>query len=99
MDLLKERKLKKRIGRKTKMIYYISDTHFRDQAIFDKCKRPFKSLDEMESTVISKWNNKVNDEDIVYVLGDVAKDDDVSAIKIFEKLKGHNTLSLVIMTI
>lgn len=53
MDLLKERKLKKRIGRKTKMIYYISDTHFRDQAIFDKCKRPFKSLDEMESTVIS----------------------------------------------
>ena len=42
------------------MIYYISDTHFRDQAIFDKCKRPFKSLDEMESTFISKWNNKVN---------------------------------------
>ena len=59
MDLLKERKLKKKIGRKTKMIYYISDTHFRDQAIFDKCKRPFKSLDEMESTVINKWNNKV----------------------------------------
>ena len=33
------------------MIYYISDTHFNDQKIFDKCKRPFKSLDEMESTV------------------------------------------------
>ena len=71
------------------MIYYISDTHFRDQAIFDKCKRPFKSLDEMETIVISKWNNKVNDEDIVYVLGDIVKDNDVSAIKIFEKLKGH----------
>ena len=26
------------------MIYYIADTHFRDQSIFDKCKRPFKSL-------------------------------------------------------
>ena len=56
MDLLKERKLKKRIGRKTKMIYYISDTHFRDRAIFDKCKRPFDSLDDMESTIINKWN-------------------------------------------
>jgi len=66
MDLLKERKLKRRIGRKTKMIYYISDTHFRNQDIFDKCKRPFKLLDEMESTVISKWNNKVNDVDVVW---------------------------------
>ena len=74
------------------MIYYISDTHFRNQDIFDKCKRPFKLLDEMESTVISKWNNKVNDVDVVYVLGDVAKDDDISAIQIFNKLKGHKHL-------
>ena len=76
------------------MIYYISDTHFRDQAIFDKCNRPFKSLDEMESIVVSKWNNKVNDEDTVYVLGDIGKDDDVLAIKIFNKLKGHKHLIL-----
>ena len=34
------------------MIYYISDTHFKDQKIFDKCKRPFESLDEMEETII-----------------------------------------------
>ena len=74
------------------MIYYISDTHFRDQAIFDKCNRPFKSLDEMESIVVTKWNNKVNDEDTVYVLGDICKDDDVLAIKIFNKLKGHKHL-------
>ena len=92
MDLLKVRKPKKRIGRKTNMIYYISDTHFRDQAIFDKCKRPFNSLDEMESIVIHKWNNKVEDEDIVYVLGDIAKDDDISSIQIFKKLKGHKHL-------
>lgn len=74
------------------MIYYSSDTHFRNQDIFDKRKRPFKLLDEMESTVISKWNNKVNDVDVVYVLGDVAKDDDISAIQIFNKLKGHKHL-------
>lgn len=74
------------------MIYYIADTHLRDQAIFDKCKRPFKSLNEMENAIISNWNNKVKDDDIVYVLGDIAKDDDFDAISIFIKLKGHKHL-------
>ena len=74
------------------MIYYISDTHFRDQSIFDKCKRPFKSLQEMEETIVQKWNTKINDDDVVYVLGDLVKDDDASAIQIFNKLKGHKHL-------
>lgn len=46
----------------------------------------------MESTVISERNDKVNDEDVVYVLGDVAKDDAVLAIQIFNKLKCHKHL-------
>ena len=74
------------------MIYYISDLHFNDQSIFDKCKRPFKSLQDMEETIIYKWNKKINDDDIVYVLGDLIKDDDVSSINIFKKLKGHKHL-------
>lgn len=74
------------------MIYYISDTHFRDQAIFDKCKRPFKSLQDMEEAIIQNWNKKISDEDIVYVLGDLVKDDDASAIQIFKQLKGHKHL-------
>ena len=51
------------------MIYYISDTHFRDQAIFDKCKRPFKTLSEMEQTIINNWNKDdvFNIEDIKVV--------------------------------
>ena len=74
------------------MIYYISDTHFRDQAIFDKCKRPFKSFEEMEQTIISNWNKKISDDDTVYVLGDLVKDDDASALEIFKSLKGHKHL-------
>ena len=49
------------------MIYYIADTHFRDQAIFDKCKRPFKTLKEMEEKIIRSWNYKVKDDDIISV--------------------------------
>ena len=71
------------------MIYYISDLHLRDQKIFDKCKRPFDSLEEMESIIIEKWNRKVNDDDEVYVLGDICKDDDPSAIAVIRGLKGH----------
>lgn len=74
------------------MIYYISDTHFRDQAIFDKCKRPFNSLGEMEEAIIERWNNKVKDDDIIYVLGDIAKDDNIQSIQIFKQLKGHKHL-------
>lgn len=74
------------------MIYYISDTHFKDRKIFDKCKRPFNSIEEMEDVIINNWNNKVKDEDIVYVLGDIGKDGDSSTIDIFNKLKGHKHL-------
>ena len=86
------KRLKKGIEKRIEMIYYISDTHFRDRAIFDKCKRPFDSLDDMESTIINKWNKKIKDEDIIYVLGDITKDDDISSIDIFNKLKGHKHL-------
>ena len=33
------------------MIYYIADTHFRDQSIFDKCKRPYKSILDMDEVL------------------------------------------------
>ena len=74
------------------MIYYIADTHLNDQKIFDKCKRPFNSLEEMNKTIIDNWNNRVNDDDIVYVLGDIIKDDDESAIELFRNLNGHKHL-------
>ena len=46
----------------------------------------------MKETIIKKWNKKVKDEDIVYVLGDIGKDDEPSTIEIFKKLKGHKHL-------
>lgn len=74
------------------MIYYISDIHFRDQSIFDKCRRPFKSLLDMEEVIINNWNKRVMDDDVIYVLGDLVNDNDASAIQIFNKLKGRKHL-------
>lgn len=92
MVSLKEKKQKRKTGGKTRLIYYISDTHFRDKKIFDKCNRPFDSVEDMEKQVIKRWNNKINDEDIVYVLGDIGQDEDISTISIFKTLKGHKHL-------
>ena len=64
-------------------IYYISDTHLGDQRVFNKCSRPFKDLDELERTVVRNWNAKVKEDDVVYVLGDIAEDDYIKAIDVY----------------
>lgn len=59
-------------------IFFISDTHFGHAATFEKFRRedgkplrPFTSVDEMNSTMIKNWNNKVGSNDLVYHLGDI----------------------------
>ena len=52
------------------MNYYISDLHLFHEASIRFDNRPFGYLDEMHEAVVSRWNNKVNNGDIVYILGD-----------------------------
>ena len=53
-------------------IWITSDTHFNHANIINYCARPFKDVEEMNATLISKWNNSVGKEDIVWHLGDFA---------------------------
>ncbi|MBR1676233.1 MAG: hypothetical protein IJ706_02870 [Clostridia bacterium] len=46
----------------------------------------------MKTFIVNNWNNRVNNDDIVYVLGDIVKDDDILSIQIFKSLKGHKRL-------
>lgn len=54
------------------MIYYISDTHFFHDNAIRLNNRPFKSVEEMNETMITNWNCKVDKDDTVYFLGDFA---------------------------
>lgn len=56
------------------MIYFTSDLHFNHKNIlaYEPVTRPFASVEEMNETLISNWNNVVTPEDTVYVLGDFA---------------------------
>jgi calcineurin-like phosphoesterase family protein len=52
--------------------WVISDLHLAHENIVKYCNRPFKDADEMDEVIINNWNNTVNNDDFVYMLGDWA---------------------------
>lgn len=52
------------------MNFFTSDEHYGHKNIIKFCKRPFDSVEEMDSNIINNHNSVVTDDDIVYHLGD-----------------------------
>lgn len=73
-------------------IFMIADTHFGDENIIKFEGRPFKSVEDMNKTMIENWNSVVSDEDTVFVLGDFISD--ASCLPIIDNLKGNIKLIL-----
>lgn len=59
-------------------IWFTADTHFSSERTLELSKRPFKTIEEMDNTIINNWNSIVDKNDTVYHLGDVGN---------FEKVK------------
>jgi calcineurin-like phosphoesterase family protein len=53
------------------MNYYTADLHFGHANILKLDGRPFASVEEMDQTLIDRWNNRVTDQDDVYIIGDL----------------------------
>ena len=70
------------------MKYYISDLHFGHKNVIKFDKRPFFSVDDMERTIIENWNNRVTNNDDVYILGDISWYDLKGTIRVIKKLNG-----------
>lgn len=51
--------------------YLISDLHLDHANIIDYCDRPFDTVDEMNTTLITNWNHTVSPTDDVLFLGDL----------------------------
>lgn len=71
-------------------IWFTADTHYGHANILKYCKRPFKSIHEMNEKFISNWNEVVDERDTIWHLGDFAflKDPDY----ILRRLKGRINL-------
>jgi len=69
--------------------WFTSDTHFSHANIIKYCHRPFKDTVEMNNTLIANWNALVQDNDIVYHLGDFTFGrEDYMFDMVFDKLRG-----------
>jgi calcineurin-like phosphoesterase family protein len=66
-------------------IFLSSDLHLNHTNIIKYCKRPFKTVEQMNNTIIKRWNEVVSTEDTVYFLGDFCMGDPLLWLA---KLKG-----------
>lgn len=74
------------------MIFYTADTHFGHANIIRFCDRPFSSVEEMDRIMIENWNNRVQAEDTVFIVGDFAYRSSRSVVQILKHLNGHKHL-------
>lgn len=73
-------------------IYVTADLHLGHANIIKYCDRPFATVDEMNETIIEKWNYLVRDEDVVYVLGDMALCSRSKVETLIARLRGYKVL-------
>lgn len=70
-------------------IFFTSDLHFNHDREFIYGPRGFKSVEEMNETLIKNWNETVTNEDDVYVLGDFFLGNDMEFVeKTLSRLNG-----------
>jgi calcineurin-like phosphoesterase family protein len=73
-----------------KRTWFTSDTHFSHRNILEYCPlRNYRSVDEMNESILKMWNSTVRPYDDVYHLGDVIFGKDY---EILERLNGNKHL-------
>ncbi len=73
-------------------IFITSDLHFSHDRDFIYQKRGFKNVDEMNEAIIKNWNEVVDPEDEVYMLGDFMLNDPKRGAQCIRRLNGNITL-------
>lgn len=71
------------------MNYYISDLHIHHKNVIRFDNRPFADTDLMNAVLVNSWNERVTEDDHVYVLGDAFWKNEEESLKILKELKGH----------
>lgn len=78
------------IIKRINMRYYIADCHFYHRNLLTHLdNRPFESIEEMNSYMIKKWNEKVRTNDDVVVLGDLSFGNGEETNEVLSALNGR----------
>jgi len=70
------------------MYYFTADEHYGHRNIIKYCKRPFGSVGEMDSELITKHNEVVSKNDVVIHAGDFTLAKKLQAEKYIARLNG-----------
>ncbi len=74
--------------------WFTSDTHFGHENILRFCAktRPCASIEEHDRRIIANWQSVVQQNDVVYHLGDVGFSNEEKLIRVFNQLPGEKYL-------
>lgn len=76
------------------MNYFISDIHLGHKNILSFDKRPFKTNEEQDEYIIKHWNERITDNDDVWILGDISWIGIIETVTFYKQL--HGRLHLII---
>lgn len=68
--------------------FFTSDLHLGHEAIIKLAARPFASAEEMNRSLIDRWNSVVDEGDVVYVVGDFCYKSKTPARQYLGRLNG-----------
>jgi len=69
-------------------VFFTSDQHIHHKNILKFEDRPYLDVHEMEEDFVARWNNKVTDKDMVYLLGDLSFGTSDQTLKFLKRLNG-----------
>lgn len=73
-------------------LFFLSDNHFAHDNVRFFSNRPFSSIEEMNSTMVTRWNEQVQSNDTVYHLGDFAMGPRTNIPHFLSQLNGRKIL-------
>ena len=76
----------------SRTMWWTSDHHFGHANIIRYCARPFTSVDEMDESMVQRWNTLVQPDDVVIVVGDFSFRDEARTTEIVSRLHGEKVL-------
>lgn len=72
--------------------WFSADLHLGHHQIIDYCNRPFATVEQMNETIIARWNERVAPEDTAWLLGDVALGTIDETLPLLARLNGRKYL-------